>query len=300
MEELSLATKDFSDKSLIGEGKFGPVYKGKLNDRMLVAIKKRAGTPSQEFVEEVQYLSSIHHRNLVSLLGSCRKMIRFTVYEYIPYGSISIHLYGNALSSSHFLLFASGPARFTEKLEFKNRLSIALGAAKDENFIPKVADAGVRNFLGRVEVAGPSSLVAADEIFLAPDFGEEVRRCYGFWIGVKFTITSRYSLSSSQRLFSTSHRPTTTRLFIPNASNRKKSIPNKSPPSPKSTPEVETGNLQDATFLNLCSKDLRVENILVEGSIEGSVVHFHRPRTIAIDSLGAISASGMGMYFAFT
>ncbi|KAI7991030.1 hypothetical protein LOK49_LG12G01196 [Camellia lanceoleosa] len=53
--------------------------------------------------------------------------------------------------------------------------------------------------------------------------------------------TSRYSLSSSQRLFSTSHRPTTTRLFIPNASNRKKSIPNKSPPSPKpkSTPETE-------------------------------------------------------------
>ncbi|KAI7991029.1 hypothetical protein LOK49_LG12G01194 [Camellia lanceoleosa] len=55
------------------------------------------------------------------------------------------------------------------------------------------------------------------------------------------TGTSRYSLSSSQRLFSTSHRPTTTRLFIPNASNRKKSIPNKSPPSPKpkSTPETE-------------------------------------------------------------
>ncbi|CAL5357572.1 unnamed protein product [Camellia sinensis] len=56
---------------------------------------------------------------------------------------------------------------------------------------------------------------------------------------ISSTGTSRYSLSSSQRLFSTSHRPTTTRLFIPNASNRKKSIPNKSPPSPKSTPETE-------------------------------------------------------------
>ncbi|GMP99960.1 hypothetical protein CsSME_00047232 [Camellia sinensis var. sinensis] len=56
---------------------------------------------------------------------------------------------------------------------------------------------------------------------------------------ISSTGTSRYSLSSSQRLLSTSHRPTTTRLFIPNASNRKKSIPNKSPPSPKSTPETE-------------------------------------------------------------
>ena len=53
IEELYLATKIFSDKNLIGEGKFGPVYKGWLNDGMLVAIKKRAGVPSQEFIEEV-------------------------------------------------------------------------------------------------------------------------------------------------------------------------------------------------------------------------------------------------------
>jgi serine/threonine protein kinase len=39
-----------------------------------------------------------------------------------------------------------------------------------ENFIAKVADAGLRNFLGRVDVAGPSSQVTADEIFLAPEY----------------------------------------------------------------------------------------------------------------------------------
>lgn len=55
MEELALATKNFSDRSLIGEGKFGAVYKGLLNDGMLVAIKKRAATPSQEFIEEVMF-----------------------------------------------------------------------------------------------------------------------------------------------------------------------------------------------------------------------------------------------------
>lgn len=53
MEELSVATKNFSDINLIGEGKFGEVYKGLLNDGMFVAIKKRPGAPSQEFIDEV-------------------------------------------------------------------------------------------------------------------------------------------------------------------------------------------------------------------------------------------------------
>ncbi|GKV40696.1 hypothetical protein SLEP1_g48307 [Rubroshorea leprosula] len=83
-----------------------------------------------------------------------------------------------------------------QKLEFKHRLSIALGAATglahlhslsprlihkdfktvnvlvDENFIVKVADAGLRNFLGRSDIAGPSSQETADEIFLAPEVRE--------------------------------------------------------------------------------------------------------------------------------
>ncbi|XP_015971135.1 putative serine/threonine-protein kinase isoform X1 [Arachis duranensis] len=184
MEELSGATKSFSDKNLIGEGKFGEVYKGLLQDGMIVAIKKRRGLASQEFVDEVRYLSSIHHRNLVTLLGYCQENnLQVLIYEYVPNGSVSSHLYG-----------ANQQSR--EKLEFKHRLSIAQGAAKglahlhslsprlvhkdfktanvlvDENFIAKVADAGLRNFLGRVEIAGPSSLVAADEIFLAPEVRE--------------------------------------------------------------------------------------------------------------------------------
>ncbi|GKV40687.1 hypothetical protein SLEP1_g48296 [Rubroshorea leprosula] len=102
MDELSLATKNFSDRNLIGEGKFGEVYKGLLQDGMLVAIKKRTGAPSQEFIDEVRFLSSIHHRNLVTLLGYCQENNQqFLIYEYIPNGSVSIHLYGNSLSSQN-------------------------------------------------------------------------------------------------------------------------------------------------------------------------------------------------------
>ncbi|XP_039042730.1 putative serine/threonine-protein kinase isoform X2 [Hibiscus syriacus] len=184
LQELSSATKSFSDRNLIGEGKFGEVYKGLLQDGVLVAIKKRVGEPSEEFIDEACYLSSIQHRNLVTLLGYCQENNQqFLVYEYIPNGSVSIHLYGVGQVSA-------------QKIEFKHRLSIALGAAKglahlhslsprlvhkdfktanvlvDENFIAKVADAGLRNFLGRMDVAGPSSQVTADEIFLAPEVRE--------------------------------------------------------------------------------------------------------------------------------
>lgn len=56
MAELVLATNDFSEKNLIGEGKFGEVYKGMLQDGIFVAIKKRHGAPSQDFVEEVIFI----------------------------------------------------------------------------------------------------------------------------------------------------------------------------------------------------------------------------------------------------
>ncbi|XP_071711261.1 proline-rich receptor-like protein kinase PERK3 isoform X1 [Rutidosis leptorrhynchoides] len=185
IEELSLATKNFSDKSLIGEGKFGAVYKGLLHDGMLVAIKSRPSPPTQEFIEEARYLASIQHRNIVTLLGYCQANgQQILVYEYVPNGSVSIHLYGEGQVTK-------------EKLEFKHRLSIAIGAAKglvhlhslsprlahkdfktanvlvDENFIAKVADAGVRNFLGRADSASSSSSqITADEIFLAPEVRE--------------------------------------------------------------------------------------------------------------------------------
>ncbi|XP_013610098.1 PREDICTED: probable receptor-like protein kinase At2g39360 isoform X2 [Brassica oleracea var. oleracea] len=189
VEELAQATKSFTNKSLIGIGKFGEVYKGLLQDGVLVAIKKRPGLPTQELVNEVRYLSSINHRNLVTLLGySQENNTQFLVYEYVPNGSVSSHLYG------------AGDKVSGNRLEFRNRLAISIGAAKglahlhslsprlihkdfktanvlvDENFIARVADAGVRNFLGRDDVVvGTSSLDAADQIFLSPEV-QEFRR----------------------------------------------------------------------------------------------------------------------------
>ncbi|XP_042390719.1 wall-associated receptor kinase-like 4 isoform X3 [Zingiber officinale] len=159
LEELEEATKNFSQSNLVGTGSFGLVYKGLLLDGTIVAIKRHAHVPRLAFVEEVKKLSKIRHRNLVTLIGYCQEGgLQMLVYEYLPNGSISQHLYYN---EHHSLT----------NLEFKQRLTVAIGAAKglthlhslapplvhknfktsnilvDENFIAKVADAGILKLL---------------------------------------------------------------------------------------------------------------------------------------------------------
>ena len=73
-KELALATDNFSSSTLVGQGGYGQVYKGILSDKTVVAIK-RAGEGSlqgqKEFLTEIELLSRLHHRNLVSLIGYC-------------------------------------------------------------------------------------------------------------------------------------------------------------------------------------------------------------------------------------
>ncbi|XAR54530.1 Non-specific serine/threonine protein kinase [Bertholletia excelsa] len=166
-EALDKATKHFHEKNIIGYGSFGLVYKGLLCDGTFVAIKRRSGVPQQELVEQITYLSRIWHRNLVTLLGYCQESgFQMLVFEYLPNGSLCNHLHGQDTIT---------------KLDFKQRLSIGLGAAKglchlhsqrppivhgsfktanvlvDENFIAKVADAGICQLLLRMENANPSA-----------------------------------------------------------------------------------------------------------------------------------------------
>ncbi|XP_031496889.1 proline-rich receptor-like protein kinase PERK15 isoform X2 [Nymphaea colorata] len=183
LEELRQATKDFSESNLIGEGRFGLIYKGLLHDGNLVAIKRRSRPPQQKFVEEVRYLSSIRNRNLVNLLGYCQEdNLQMLVVEYLPNGSLCNHLYEHCKDSK-------------AHVEFKQRLSIAIGAAKglchlhslspplvhgdfktDKVFIDesiaKVADAGFLRLIESTDDPGPSNVTSRFNAFLDPDFEE--------------------------------------------------------------------------------------------------------------------------------
>ncbi|KAK9289244.1 hypothetical protein L1049_017719 [Liquidambar formosana] len=210
MEELEQATKDFNQNNLIGYGRFGLVYKGLLRDGTVVAIKRRQAAPRQEFVVEVAYLSEIWHRNLVTLLGYCQENgSQMLVFEHLPNGSICNHLYDTGQDSA-------------TKLEFKQRLSIALGAAKglhhlhclkpplvhrnfktanvlvDENFIAKVADAGVARVLETIDDAGPSRATSVN-VFQDPEVGEsgvfsEMSDVYSFGVFLLELVTGLEAL----------------------------------------------------------------------------------------------------------
>jgi len=68
------ATNNFSQSAQIGQGGYGKVYKGNLHDGTVVAIKRAQEGSLQgerEFLTEIQLLSRLHHRNLVSLIGYC-------------------------------------------------------------------------------------------------------------------------------------------------------------------------------------------------------------------------------------
>ncbi|XP_059665030.1 G-type lectin S-receptor-like serine/threonine-protein kinase SD2-5 [Cornus florida] len=88
-EELRIATEDFKEK--LGAGGFGSVFKGTLRDGTEIAVKRldKMGHGVKEFLAEVVTIGSIHHFNLVRLIGFCaEKSCRLLVYEYLSNGSL--------------------------------------------------------------------------------------------------------------------------------------------------------------------------------------------------------------------
>ncbi|GJN11228.1 hypothetical protein PR202_ga29402 [Eleusine coracana subsp. coracana] len=103
-KDLFHATSGFSDKKLLGAGGFGSVYKGVLRKTgMEVAVKKVSHESKQglkEFISEVVSMGRLRHRNLVQLLGYCRRKGKLLlIYDYMPNGSLDRHLYDQSKSA---------------------------------------------------------------------------------------------------------------------------------------------------------------------------------------------------------
>ncbi|KAL8146893.1 receptor-like serine/threonine-protein kinase ALE2 isoform X2 [Apium graveolens] len=158
LAELVKATDNFSSKRVLGEGGFGCVYLGVMEDQTEVAVKlltKDNLYGDRDFVSEIEMLSRLHHRNLVKLIGICTEgQTRCLVYEVVPNGSVESHLHG--------------VDKRTRPLNWDARLKIALGAARglaylhedsnprvihrdfktgnillEDDFTPKVSDFGL-------------------------------------------------------------------------------------------------------------------------------------------------------------
>ncbi|KAF0928876.1 hypothetical protein E2562_010734 [Oryza meyeriana var. granulata] len=117
-EQLAAATGNFSEANLLGQGGFGYVHKGVLPGGKAVAVKQLksgSGQGEREFQAEVDIISRVHHRHLVSLVGYCiagaRRML---AYEFVPNKTLEFHLHGEGLPV----------------MPWPTRLRIALGSAK--------------------------------------------------------------------------------------------------------------------------------------------------------------------------
>ncbi|KAM5585360.1 leucine-rich repeat receptor protein kinase HPCA1-like [Rosa sericea] len=117
-KELKDCTNSFSEANDIGSGGYGKVYQGVLPTGEMVAIKRAKRESIQEGIEfkaEVELLSRVHHKNLVSLVGFCLEQDeQMLVYEYVPNGNLMDSL--------------SGKSGF--RLNWMRRLKLALGAAR--------------------------------------------------------------------------------------------------------------------------------------------------------------------------
>lgn len=98
LSELEKATEKFSSRRILGEGGFGRVYRGTMEDGTEVAVKlltRNNQNGDREFIAEVEMLSRLHHRNLVKLIGICIEgRTRCLVYELVHNGSVESHLHG--------------------------------------------------------------------------------------------------------------------------------------------------------------------------------------------------------------
>ncbi|XP_049396859.1 proline-rich receptor-like protein kinase PERK1 [Solanum stenotomum] len=215
--DLATATGGFSEANVLGQGGFGFVHKGVLTDGSVVAVKSLksgSGQGEREFQAEVEIISRVHHRHLVSLVGYCiTDGQRMLVYEFVSNGTLEYHLHGKG----------------RPVMDWGLRLKIALGSAKglaylhedchpriihrdikganillDNNYEAMVADFGLAK-LTEDNNTHVSTRVMGTFGYLAPEYASsgklsEKSDVFSFGVMLLELITGRRPLDTTNKL----------------------------------------------------------------------------------------------------
>ncbi|GAU40203.1 hypothetical protein TSUD_397300 [Trifolium subterraneum] len=181
---LAYATNNFSSSNKLGEGGFGPVYRGMLIDGQEIAVKrlsKRSGQGLEEFKNEVALIAKLQHRNLIKLLGCCiQGEETMLVYEYMANKSLDYFVFDETKRMSLDWLkrynIIGSIARGLLYLHQDSRLRIIHRDLKtsnillDANLEPKISDFGLaRIFLGD-QIEANTNRVAGTYGYISPEY----------------------------------------------------------------------------------------------------------------------------------
>ncbi|KAH0716730.1 hypothetical protein KY290_012996 [Solanum tuberosum] len=186
-ETISHATNNFSLNNKLGEGGFGPVYKGMLKDGQEIAVKRLSRYSAQgtdEFKNEVIFIAKLQHRNLVKLLGCCiQAEEKMLVYEYMPNNSLDWFLFDtdrrSLLDWPKCFHIINGIARGLLYLHQDSRLRIIHRDLKPSNVLldidmnPKISDFGMARSFGGNETAAMTKTVVGTYGYISPEYAEK-------------------------------------------------------------------------------------------------------------------------------
>lgn len=184
LDVINEATKQFSDENKLGQGGFGPVYRGTLEDGKEVAVKRLSRTSGQgqrEFLNEVVLIARLQHRNLVRLLGCClEKNEKLLIYEYMPNKSLDVILFGSSngvlLDWQRRLSIINGIARGLLYLHEDSRLRIIHRDLKASNILldyemnPKISDFGMARIFGGNQSEANTNRIVGTYGYMAPEY----------------------------------------------------------------------------------------------------------------------------------